>query len=348
MYIGDIHIDDYSGKANVTKRAKVSKRVINIGFIGKEENIPLFNEIYLYVILCHEDQKTKAFHRLEDGKILFIQQDHEKEEVYTVSIEEYLDEVGEESILDNFFQGDPQREITETRDYAQKRYDPKNKMPLYLSLAGGFVLVAISTGVYYSNIGTEVKQPVSIPQQQATPPLQRAEVMELKNKLSFELIEFIEKKVRDISSDPKLNARAVIQSLVADYQTTGDTVTLRGSLGYEYKYPVQGSTLTAENIYTKVESFEITKNKDDLLKIENGELSLSCINRAMLLTSGDPVVVERTPDILKIKYSGMTPTDLVSNFKNIIEECPIDIETIGLGNNRFEVIVTLFDRGSVK
>lgn len=350
MYVGKVIIDDLSNQAITQRKAKINKKIINISFVGNSENIPLFNELYVFVIECYEENNAKAYRTVEEGKILLIARSEENEDTYTLALEEYSSESEQELIFSNFFQGEYRTEISGAPGGLIKKYDPTGNTKMILAVIGSFTVIGLVIGLYFISVAHQEEEAraraataAAQVSQKVIAPLSPIEIQRIKRLLTMNLVDRIRNEARIIGEDTKLNGRASVRSVSITYETIGEEVKLHGSFGYEYSYPVEGSALSGDNLYTKVSSFEIAKNRHDLEGVTKNGMSVECLRLAMKLPSGEPVVVERTPGQIKIKYSSLSPTDLTADFRKIIDQCPIEIETIGMAGNRFEMISSVYE-----
>lgn len=219
-----------------------------------------------------------------------------------------------------------------------------------MAVIGSFVVVGLVIGLYFISVAHQeeedrVRAAAAAEQisQKVIPPLSPMEVQRLKRLLTMNLLDRIKNEARIIAEDTKLNGRASVRSLSITYETIGEEVKLRGNFGYEYSFPVEGSSLSGDNLYTKVSDFEISKSRHDLDGMSKMGMSVECLRLAIKLPSGTPVVVERAPSQIKIKYTSLSPTDLTADFRKITDQCPVEIETIGMAGNRFEMIASVYE-----
>lgn len=349
-YIGKIAVDRPIDNPVVSKRVKVAKKIITVYFSGPIENIPLFEKVYTFAVFCFEEEERKAFKVLNEtesgsGTLLWIDY-KETEGVYILTTENFENLADKNTSLENFFHGVAEVEITDSLESLEKKYNPANKHKMYIGI--GVVLFVILVGVITTILNvtkTEAKRPSNVDPAVTEKTLSSIEVFQLKQQLSIELINKIHSEANALMDDELLNTKAAIRSIIFSYDLSGDDVSIKGSLGYEYKFPVRGSVLTSGGVYTKTVAFVI-KNDDVTNSNSQHSLSEECVKDSLEILSSDLVkVTERTNNLIKINYKEMHPDVFIGSFKNILNKCPILIENVVvLDNGMFEVSAAIYDK----
>ena len=350
---------DIDGVGNKNHKARIGKKVVNILLnASTDAEYAALEGLYQYVVWCHEENLTKAYKVLSVNEItdeisnlktLFVMQSKDSQDVYEVSIEEFSDPEAQELNLESFFSGEYRQEIEPDLETLIKKYNPVGKEKFVIvGLVAAAAILMIIVYMYNSVVKeqereTAIKeQQLKIKQQQAVEkPLSDIEKYNLKQEATKSLLDYLSQKVINIATDSRLSGHASIRALSATYQELPNKISLRGTLGYEYNYPVSGSALITD-VYSKSESFGFDEEKKDLEHTINKNLSVECVNSAMSIQALDTEVVERTPTSVKIKYSQMKPDDLLKRFRPIEDRCPIYIDMIGISDGKFDLVAVLY------
>lgn len=349
-YIGKIAVDRSIDNPVVSKRVKVGKKIIIVDFSGPIENIPLFEKVYTFAVFCFEEEERKAFKVLNEtesgsGTLLWVDY-KETEGVYILTTENFENLADKNTSLENFFHGVAEVEITDSLESLEKKYSPANKHKMYIGI--GVVLFVILVGVITTILNvtkTEAKRPSNVDAAVTKKTLSSIEVFQLKQQLSIELINKIHSEANALMDDELLNTKAAIRSIMFSYDLPGDDVSIKGSVGYEYKFPVRGSVLTSGSAYTKTVSFVIKNDNEPNSNIQY-PLSEECVKDSLGILSSELIkVTERTNNVIKINYKEMRPDVFIGTFKNILNKCPILIENVVvLDNGMFEVSAAIYDK----
>ena len=362
MYLGKVIVDDVSTNSIVQRKIRINKKLLMVGFSSQStDNIKWFDELYVFVLKCYEEDKKKAFKILNNNdadvgegvkRTLLIIRADDADDIYNISIEDTTTEEEHDFLLEGMFQGEFRFELEEDQATLSKRYDPTGNSKVII-IGGFFMAVCVLSFALWALFGPNKPSPEEMAaanelaagqaQQAQIPPLTTDESFRLKRELSKELIDEIKKEVLVISSDVNLNGKAIIRSLTTTYDTVGDKIILKGIFGYEFAYPVEGSSLVSEEFYSKEKIFTIEKARPNLYGLPRDGMSVECIKMAMSLKSGTPIIIERTPTLLKFKYTQLRPTDFATDFKDVIDSCPIAIDTVSITNERFDLITTMYE-----
>lgn len=359
MYIGKVSINNDPSGNNKNKKVRVNKKLFSITInAATEENDALLEELYPYVVKCYENSEAKAYKVLEQteaegefySKVLFIMNSGDSEEIYDVSIEEANDYLTHELRVENFFGGEYRLELEENVEALLKRYDPAGNGKLYV-LIGIVALVSIfgiSIYMYTSSLREEqLKQNAAAlhakqEKQAVIIPLSSGETAQLKRVISLDLLEMVLSKAVEISKNEKLAGHASIRSFSATYVAQKDKVLLEGSVGYEYNYPVEGTVLISDGIYSQAQKYTIEKSRKDLAGVVKTDASVECVRLAMKVPSQTATVVERTSEFIKIKYTHVKPSALVDKLLPLVGQCPVYIDMIGMSDDTFDLVTILY------
>jgi len=329
--------------ALVERKAKLNKKIIEVQLMESEKDEQLFDDYYVYALYCFEKNKLqKAYKRVSGSTILLIMYLN-SEECYEMRLETYESPDAQERGLLVFFNGGEEIEIFDTVDDLQKRYDPSNNLPKYIFgalflvmvIGGGYLTVIKVGGADSSEVNTSIEQV-------QTPPLTPEEVNRLKRGLSLDLLDKLKEEALKIATDPRLKTRSAITTTTFNYEQKPGIMTMRGSIGREYTFPAVGTALGGENIYTKIEPFEIQKTKADMGGVTYAGLSVECVKQALEIPSKEASVQERTEDKIKIKYIGVSPKVLFKDFRQILTYCPVAMESISLQEGDFDLTATIY------
>ncbi|OGS70697.1 MAG: hypothetical protein A3F91_09290 [Flavobacteria bacterium RIFCSPLOWO2_12_FULL_35_11] len=343
MYIGKFIIGEPSLASTTTIKAKLGKKIISVKFIGSEDKNHFFDELYPFAILCFDTNIGKAYKILEKGKLLTISKVPKTEDSFVMAIEDYETDAVEESILMNFFEGDYRREISDSSETIAKLYaQSSNKATLIFVVSIIIALIGGSLFYLIPNNKIETVEIAPAPNEVPPPPLTQSEVVSLKQMLSVDLINYIHNEAITISKDPKLNDKAIIKSISIVYETNHDAVKIRGTIGYEYDYPVNKSILSGKSTYAKSSQFSLSKNRIDLLNSQKISPNIECVQQSILIAGGTQTVVERSPLFIKIKYENMRPTTFVTKLKEVIASCPIVVEAVGITSGNLQLSTTVY------
>lgn len=362
MYVGKLLIDEgISGAGKI--KARVGKKPISIAISTTgQENAEFLGTYYPYVIQCYEDGEARAFYTIEEAadgesgfyrKVMFILRSEDSDEVFDVAVEEHSDDASYELSLESFFGGEYRLELKDDLNDLLHRYDPTGYGKIYAAAAAFVVLLIAGWGVnsYLEKQALQEKAAMEAAAQNAAPkpilPLSSAEVSRLKSEASKAMIDTLKERVSIIAGNDKLNGKTSIRSLSSTYEASEDSVTLKGVIGYEFSYPVEGSSLSSEGVYSKNEGYAIARKRDDLDGIVKTGMSVACVRMAMEIDAQEAVVAERTAQAIRIKYTQMKPSALLGSFRSMLDQCPAHIDMIGMGNERFDLVATIYDAGDL-
>lgn len=351
MYIGKIAVDTPIDNPTAVRKVKVGKKIITVEFSGPTENISFFDKVYVFAAYCFEQEEKKAFKVLneienEGGTLLWVDY-KETESVYILTTENFENPHDKNMSLENFFHGVAEVEIVDSFELLEKKYNPSNKHKLYIIFGVLIAVFLVGVALVILNLSKpkDVEKVQNIENNATKKALSPIEVINLKKALSIMFIDKVHSEAISLMNDELLNSKASIRSIVFSYDLGNNDVAVKGSFGYEFKYPVRGSVLSSGNVYSKTIPFVIKSNEIIFPKIDHA-LSEQCVKDAIgILGSNFITVTERTNNLIKINYKEMQPDIFVGGFKNMLNDCPIYLENVVVSDNgTFEVSATMYDK----
>ncbi|MCL4432135.1 MAG: hypothetical protein M1300_07435 [Epsilonproteobacteria bacterium] len=359
MYVGRVTIDDLSD-TKTTLKVKVNKKIVRVAISAEDsENLTLLEQYYLYVVDLYDKGEGRGFKVLpslyeeentQNKRILFILKASDTEDSYDLSIDESSNDEHFDFILDGFFQGEYHYEVQDSAESLLKRYDPKGNGKIIAIIAVTISVLLIS--LYIWSVFEDMKraaaeaaaeaEKVKKEQEQVVVPLKPEEINVLKSIVSRELLDQFKKDVLRIKENDRLDSHVSIRSVTTNYEVQSDILKLKGVIGYEYDYPVNGTTLASELVYTNTKDYQIQKSRSELYLGNDSSLTVSCVKSAIEMPADEKVVLERKAGVIKIKYTKIRPADLFYKFRPYMDACPVYIDNAAISEGKFDIQLTLY------